>query len=223
MLLHARDEAGTQMTDQQLRDEAMTLFLAGHETTALALTWTLYLLGQHPAIQEELYAELRGVLGIHDPTPAHLPRLKFTEMVALEGMRLYPPAYIIGRQAIEPCEVAGYPLKPNQAVVMIQWVVHRDPRWYSEPERFLPSRWADGLLKRLPRCAYFPFGDGPRVCIGNHFAVMELVLVLATILKRFKVRRVSNEPIRLRPRMTLAPDGPVELVLEKRPTTGYIG
>jgi cytochrome P450 len=223
LLLHARDEAGTQMTDQQLRDEAMTLLLAGHETTALALTWTLYLLARHPAVQDEVHAELREVLGIRDPGPADLPRLQFTEMVALEGMRLYPPAFMIARQAVAPCEVAGYPVKANQGVLMIQWVVHRDPRWYSEPERFLPARWADGLLQRLPRCAWFPFGDGPRVCLGDHFAMMELVLVLATILKRFKVHRVSNEPIALEPRMTLAPNGPVELVLEKRSTTGFIG
>jgi cytochrome P450 len=214
LLLQARDEQdGTGMTDRQLRDEAMTLFLAGHETTALALTWTWYLLGQHPEVVEELSAELRRVLGGRAPTAADVPQLAYTERVLLESMRLYPPAYAIGRQAVEACEVGGYRLAAGGSVLMCQWVVHRDPRWFSEPERFLPERWADGLAKRLPKYAYFPFGGGPRVCIGNSFALMEAVLVLATLARRWRIELVPGAPVRPRPRLTLSLEGGVEAVL----------
>jgi cytochrome P450 len=213
ILLHARDEQdGTGMTDKQLRDEAMTLFLAGHETTALALTYTLYLLAGHPDIQEQMRTELRDVLGDRPATAADVPLLGFTERVILESMRLYPPAYVLGRQAAEPCELGGYVLPAGGTVLMPQWVIHRDPRFYDEPDRFQPDRWADDLQKRLPRFAYFPFGGGPRVCIGNAFAMMEMVLVLASICRRWSFTRASTEPLRFKPRMTLAPLGPVELV-----------
>jgi cytochrome P450 len=214
ILLHARDEQdGRGMSDKQLRDEAMTLFLAGHETTALALSYTLWLLARHPDIQDRLRAEARQVAGDGPLTVGHLPRLVFTERVFLEGMRLYPPAYAVGRQAIAPCELGGYALPAGGTVVMLQWVVHRDPRWWPQPERFHPDRWADNLLKRLPKYAYFPFGGGPRLCVGSQFAMMEGVLVLAALLRGWRVLPASAEPLKFRPRMTLAPAAPVELRL----------
>ena len=216
ILLHARDEEdGVGMTDRQVRDEAMTLFLAGHETTALALTYTLYALAHHPEAAERLRAELRKVLGDHPPTAADLPRLRFTEMVVQEGMRLYPPAYAVGRQAIDACDLGGYRVPAGGTILMVQYVVHRDPRFYNAPEQFRPERWEDGLLKRLPKYAYFPFGGGPRICIGNTFAMMEAVLVLASISRRWQVGPASEAPLKFRPRMTLAPAGPVELVLRR--------
>jgi cytochrome P450 len=215
ILLHARDEQdGTGMTDQQLRDEAMTLFLAGHDTTALALSWTWYLLAQHPEVVAPLEAELRAVLAGRAPGAADLPRLRYTEMVIQEVMRLYPPAYALGRQAIEACDIGGYHLPAGGTVVMPQWVVHRDPRFWDDPERFHPARWANELATR-PRYAYFPFGGGPRVCIGNTFAMMEAVLLLATLARRYRMRLVPGPPVRPKPRLTLAPDRGIEVVLEK--------
>jgi cytochrome P450 len=210
VLLHARHESdGSGMTDQQLRDEAMTLFLAGHETTALALAWGGYLLAQHPHVVEKLHAELHQVLGGRTPTAADLPNLPYTEMVIQEVMRLYPPAYAIGRQAIGPCTIGGYPIPAGGTVLMSQWVVHRDPRYYDDPERFYPERWADGLAKRLPRYAYFPFGGGQRVCIGNTFALMELPLVLATIAQRFRFSLPPGPPVVPKPLLTLQPNRPI--------------
>jgi cytochrome P450 len=217
ILLHARDEGdGRGMTDQQLRDEAMTLFLAGHETTALALAWGWYVLADHPEVVEELSAELRQVLGGRPPTADDLPRLRYTEMVVQEVMRLYPPAHVIGRQAAAPCILGGYRIPAGATILMSQWVVQRDPRWFADPERFYPGRWADGLARRLPHYAYFPFGGGPRVCIGNTFAMMELVLVVAAIAQRFRFMRLPGPPIRPQPQFTLQPEGPVTLKLEAR-------
>jgi cytochrome P450 len=217
ILLHARHESdGTGMTDQQLRDEAMTLFLAGHETTALALTWGWYLLAQHPQVVEKLEAELRRVLSGRTPTVADLPNLPYTEMVVQEVMRVYPPAYAIGRQSIRRCTIGGYPMPAGATILMSQWVMHRDPRFFEEPERFYPERWADGLARRLPRYAYFPFGGGQRVCIGNTFALMELPLVLATIAQRFRFSLPAGPPILPKPQLTLQPDRPVLLKLHAR-------
>jgi cytochrome P450 len=216
ILLHARDEqTGIGMTDKQLRDEAMTLFLAGHETTALALTYTLWLLARHQDVQDRLRAEVRRVAGTEPLTVAQLPRLVFTEWVVLEGMRLYPPAYAIGRQASEACTIGDYSLPAGGTILALQWVVHRDPRWWPQPECFDPDRWANDLQKRLPKYAYFPFGGGPRICIGNTFAMIEATLVLAELLRDWRVHPVSNEPLKFRPRMTLAAASPVELRLER--------
>lgn len=214
ILLHARHENdGSGMTDQQLRDEAMTLFLAGHETTALALSWGWYLLAQHPDVVEKLRAELRQVLGGRTPAVADLPNLPYTEMIVQEVMRLYPPAYAIGRQAIQTCTIGGYPVPAKGTILMSQWVVHRDPRYFDDPERFYPERWADGLAKRLPRYAYFPFGGGQRVCIGNTFALMELPLVLATIAQRFRFALPPGPPVLPKPQLTLQPNRPIQLRL----------
>jgi cytochrome P450 len=214
ILLHARHENdGSGMTDRQLRDEAMTLFLAGHETTALALSWGWYLLAQHAEVVEKLQAELQRTLGGRTPTVADLPSLPYTEAIVQEIMRLYPPAYAIGRQAILPCTIGGYTVPAGGTVLMSQWVVHRDPRYYDDPERFYPDRWLDGSTKSLPRYAYFPFGGGQRVCIGNTFALMELPLVLATIAQRFRFTLNPGPAVLPKPQLTLQPDRPILLKL----------
>jgi cytochrome P450 len=216
LLLHARDEDdGSGMTDQQVRDEAMTLFLAGHETTALALTWTGYLLAQHPDVYDRLLAELRSVLGGRAPTAADVPRLTFTEHLVLESMRLYPPVYAFGREALHDCEVMGYAIPARTTVFMSQWAMHRDPRWFAVPEKFDPDRWADGLAARLPKFAYFPFSGGPRVCIGNTFAMLEAILVLATLAPRFRFELVSGQVILPWPSMTLRPRYGIKVVLHR--------
>jgi cytochrome P450 len=191
MLLLAEDENGERMTDGQVRDEAMTLFLAGHETTSNALTWTWYLLSQHPEVEAKLHDELTIVLGGRVPTLNDLAQLKYTEMVVKESMRLYPPAWGISREPVEDVEIGGYTLEKGKPVFIIPYVQHRDPRWFDEPERFLPERWEDGFEEQLPKYAYMPFGGGPRVCIGNSFAMMEARLLLATIARHF---RLSLEP-----------------------------
>src|SRR5262249_572053 len=152
LLLQARDEDdGSQMTDKQLRDEAMTLFLAGHETTALTLSWAWYLLAQHPEADARLAEALTGVLRGRSPPVENLPQLRYAEMIVQESMRLYSPAFVIGREATQVCEIGGYPVKKGLTVLMSQWVVHRDPRWFDDPEQFRPERWADGLAKRIPK------------------------------------------------------------------------
>lgn len=218
ILLSACDEDdGRGMTDSQLRDEAMTLFLAGHDTTALALSWGWYLLAQHPAVFDALTAELDAVLAGRPPTADDLPKLRYTDMVVHEVLRLYPSAYVIGRQAIAACDLGGYRVPAGATLLMSQWVVHRDPRWYDEPERFSPERWADGLARRLPKFAWFPFGGGHRICIGNHFALMEAVLLLAAIARRFRCTIPPGAPlVRPQPAITLRPNGPINLVIHAR-------
>ena len=182
MLLHAQDEdSGRRMSDQLLRDEVMTLFMAGHETTANTLAWAWLLLARHPEVEARLHAELDEVLGGRPPTVADLPRLVYTERVVTETLRVYPTVWTLGREATEPVELGGYRIPAGMTIFMPQWVIHRDARWYDDPEVFRPDRWADGLMQRIPRYAYFPFGGGPRICIGNNFAMMEATLILATI------------------------------------------
>lgn len=205
LLLAARDEEGSRMTDRQVRDEAMTLFLAGHETTALALSWAWYLLAQHPDAEAKLAAEVREVVGDRDPTVDDCPRLKYAEMVALEAMRLYPPAYVVGREALVDCAIGGYRIPRGTTVLMSQWVVQRDPQYFAEPEQFRPERWGEDALRNLPKFAYFPFGGGPRLCIGNTFAMMELVLVLAVLAQRFHFRLQPGAIVTPQPTFTLRP------------------
>jgi len=217
LLLHAQDEVDrTKMTDRQLRDEAMTLFLAGHETTALALSWAWHLLATNPEAEARLAAEVAGVLGARAATADDLPRLRFTEGVALEAMRLYPPAYTIGREAIADCEVGGFHVPRGMTVLMSQWVVQRDPRFFKNPGEFRPERWSDGGIADLPKYAYFPFGGGPRLCIGNLFAMMELVLVLATIAQQFRFTQRPGHQVVPWPTFTLRPQGGVPAPLTLR-------
>src|SRR5467141_5461267 len=216
MLLSAQDEDGSRMTDRQLRDETITLFLAGHETTASTLSWTWWLLAQNPRVEAKLHAELDVVLGGRTPTLADLPNLSYTGHVITESLRLYPPAWGLARVAIEDHEIAGYPVTKGMGVAMAQWVVHRDPRWYDAPEEFRPDRWENDLWKRLPRFAYFPFGGGPRQCIGNAFALMEATLILATIARKFRLRLVANHPVAPLASITLRPRHGVRVTLESR-------
>jgi cytochrome P450 len=216
MLLAARDEDGSRMTDKQLRDESITLFLAGHETTANALSWTWWLLGQTPAAERKLHAELDSLLGERAPTLDDVAKLKYTEQVLTESLRLYPPAWGTARIAIEDHEIGGYKVPKGTGISLSQWVMHRDPRWFDAPEEFRPERWEDGLAKRLPRFAYFPFGGGPRQCIGNTFALMEAMLVLATIAQRYRFRLVERHPVVPLPSITLRPRHGIRAVLEAR-------
>jgi cytochrome P450 len=216
MLLAAQDEDGTRMTDKQLRDETITLFLAGHETTASTLSWAWWLLAQNPAVEAKLHAEMDTVLAGRAPTLDDLPNLSYTAHVITEVLRLYPAAWGLARLVVEPHEVAGYPVSKGMGVAMAQWVVHRDPRWYDEPEKFQPERWEGDLLRRLPRFAYFPFGGGPRQCIGNTFALMEAALVLATIAQKFRLRLVAHHRVVPLASITLRPRHGVRVTLERR-------
>jgi len=216
LLIRARDEDGGSMTDQQVRDEAMTLFLAGHETTALALTYALYLLARDPARQQRLADELGRVLAGRLPTLADLERLPYTEAVVLESMRLYPPAWGMGRQAITEVEIGGWRYPKGAEFVISPWVVHRDGRGFEDPEAFRPELWENDLARRLPRFAYFPFGGGPRVCIGNRFALMEAKLVLAVAVQRFRFAATAETSLTLMPSATLRPRQGVRLQLATR-------
>jgi cytochrome P450 len=217
MLVQAQDaDDGARMSAHQLRDEVMTIYMAGHETTAVALSWAWYLLAQHPDADARLAEELRDVLGGRPPEAADLPRLKYAEMVIMESLRLYPPAYGLGRQATGPSEIAGQRVARGDIVIVPTWVVHRDRRWFEEPERFRPERWAKGLAQSLPRFAYFPFGGGPRQCIGNGFALMEAVLVLAAIAQRFRVSLVAGQRITPTPYVTLRPEPGIRVQLARR-------
>jgi cytochrome P450 len=216
MLLHAQDEDGSRMTDRQLRDEVITLFLAGHETTALSLSWTWWLLAQHPQVEAKLHAELDATLGGRTPALEDLPKLRCLDHVVTESMRLYPPAWGMARLAIEDAEIGGYKIRKGSGVSLSQWVVHRDPRWYESPEEFQPERWEGDLLKRLPRFAYFPFGGGPRQCIGNTFALMETALILATIAQKFRLRLVPGHAVAPIASITLRPRHGIRVTLEAR-------
>jgi cytochrome P450 len=220
LLLRARDEGDrTGMSDKQLRDEAMTLFLAGHETTALALSWAWYLLATNPDAARRLQLEVDQALGDRSATVGDWPHLVFTEQVIMEAMRLYPPAYVMGREALEDCTVGGYLVQKGRTVLMPQWVVHRDPRWFADPEKFRPERWQEDAVKSLPKFAYFPFGGGPRQCIGNTFAMMETVLVLATIAQHFEFTVVPEHPVVPFPTFTLRPRHGIHAVLCRRSRT----
>jgi cytochrome P450 len=217
LLLHARDEDdGTRMTDKQLRDEAMTLFLAGHETTALTLSWAWYLLARNPEADARMAEEVRAVLDGRPPTAGDQHRLDYTEKVVSETLRLYPPGFVLGREALHDCELGGYHVPAGTTVFMSQWVMHRDPRFFEEPESFRPERWTEELARRLPRFAYFPFGGGPRRCIGDTFAQMEATLVLATLAQRFRFALASEQPVMPVPTFTLRPGGEIRAVLKRR-------
>jgi cytochrome P450 len=204
MLLAARDEDGARMDDRQLRDEVMTLFLAGQETTALALTWAWHLLAENPAAEAALHAELGGVLdGGRSARFDDLPRLRYAEAVTKESMRLYPPAWGVGREAVRDCEIGGYRIPKGAQVFMMSYAVQRDPRFFRDPESFRPERWLNGETDDLPKFAYFPFGGGPRVCIGNSFATVETVICLSTIARRYAFRHAPGHTVSPLPAMSL--------------------
>jgi cytochrome P450 len=205
MLLGARDEDGSRMTDAQVRDEVITMVLAGHETTANAVSWAFFLLSQNPAIDDRLGAELASVLGGRLPTLDDLPRLPYVEQVVQETLRLYPPAWAFGREVIEPFELRGIRFPAGAQLFFSQWVVHRDPRRFPDPEAFRPERWGNGFAKTLPRFAYFPFGGGPRACIGNAFALMEAAFILATMAQRFRFALAPGQRVKPQASITLRP------------------
>jgi cytochrome P450 len=215
MLIAATDEGGG-LTDRQLRDEAVTLLMAGHETTAVALTFALYLLSQHPEVEERLHAEVDALP--HAPGLADVPRLPYARAVVAETLRLFPPAWAMGREALEDVELGGYRVPKGTHLWLAPWVTHRDARWYADPEAFRPERWFDGELERsLPDGAYHPFGLGPRSCIGKRFAELEAVLVLATVAREHALRLSPGETLRLFPTITLRPEHGVRMIATRRP------
>jgi len=216
ILLQAQDDDGTRMSDRQLRDETITLFLAGHETTANTLSWTWWLLAQNPSVEKKFHEELDGVLGGRLPTLSDLPKLVFLNHVLTESLRLYPTAWGMARLAAEEHEIAGYPVHVGYGVAFAQWVVHRDARWFDAPLQFRPERWENGLAKQLPRFAYFPFGGGPRQCIGNTFALMEASVVLATIGQKFRFQLVPEHQVIPLASITLRPKNGIHGRLETR-------
>ena len=213
-MIAAQHEDGTQMSDRQLRDEAMTLYLAGHETTALTLAWTWYLLSQHPRVEEKLANEWGRVLGARAPGADDLARLPYTAAVIAESMRLYPPVYALGRET--ELELGGYRVKRGYTGLMNQWVNHRDPRYFPEPERFSPERWEDGLQKRLPRFAYYPFGGGQRMCVGSHFANVEATIVLAMVGQKYRFTLEPDAVIDIKAQITLLPKYGIPATLRHR-------
>ena len=214
MLMMATDEDGQGMTDRQLRDEAVTLVLAGHETTANALAWTWYLLSQHPEAESRLHAELAQVLGERLPTTDDLRHLVYTDMVIKESMRLYPPIPSIAREAKEDLMIGGYPVPKGMIITISPHVIHRDPRWYADPDTFRPERFSKENEKLLPKYAYLPFSNGPRVCIGNTFATMEAILILATIAQRYRLSLVPGQSVIPQATLTLRPKHNLQMALE---------
>jgi cytochrome P450 len=216
MLLQAQDEDGSQMTDAQLRDEVMTLFLAGHETTALALSWSWYLLASHPEAEKKFHNELDEVLQGRAPTVGDMQKLTYTEMIVKETLRLYPPAYAVGREALEDTEIGGFRVPKKSQIFAFQWVTHRDERYFVNPDAFEPERWTPKRAEQIPKYAYFPFGGGPRQCIGNYFAMMETVLLLATIGQRFKFSLDTDHKVEVLPVLSLRPKAGIKVVVNER-------
>lgn len=220
MLLMAQDDEGdgTGMSDQQLRDEAMTLILAGHETTANWLTWTWYLLSQHPDVEARLHAELATVLGGRVPTVDDIPPLSYTRMVLTESLRLYPPAWIIGRRAINDYAIGPYHIPARTLITMSPYVIQHDARYYPDPAVFDPQRWLPATESSHPKFAFFPFGGGPRQCIGESFAWMEATLLLATLAQLWQLRLAPGHTVTLQPLITLRPRDGMRMVVTPRGT-----
>ena len=216
-LVAARDaETGGGMTAKEVRDQVVTIFMAGHETTSLALSWTWYLLSQHAAVEEKLHRELADVLGGRTPRNEDIANLRYTRMVIEESMRLYPPAHTTGRQPIKPDEILGHRIPAGAEVLIMPWLIHRKPQLWEDPERFDPERFAPGRAAERPRFAYIPFGAGPRICIGAAFAMTEAILILATIAQRYRLRLKPGHPIEPQGLITLRPRYGMQMFLERR-------
>lgn len=213
MLMDAVDAEGAQMTDLQLRDEIFTLILGGHESSALALGWMLYLLSQHPEVQVRLREEVRQVLGERTPTLQDLPRMPYTRMVIDETIRFYPPGWLFERRAIADDEILGYHIPAGMNLAFSPYVTHRLPEFWENPERFDPDHFSPGLVESRPRFAYLPFGGGPRQCIGNSFALQELQLILPMLLQRFRFEQIPGAQPRLEPVVSLRPKGGLKMRL----------
>jgi cytochrome P450 len=216
MLMQARDEDHSQMTDRQLRDEVMTFLLAGHETTALALSWTWLLLSQNPQTRDKLTEELDRVLEGRVPGFCDLPQLRYSEHVIKESMRMYPPAWSLAREVSRGFDLHGYQIPAGANLVMSQWIMHHDSRYFPDPWKFDPDRWGSADCQKLPRFAYFPFGGGPRQCIGAGFAMMEAVLLLATIAGRFELNAIERQAVTPIPSFTLRPRQGIRVHLKQR-------
>ncbi|CAM4397763.1 cytochrome P450 [Paenibacillus tarimensis] len=216
MLLQARDDDGTGMTDEQLRDEVMSLFLAGHETTANVLGWSFYALGQHPAAYRKLTDELDKVLQGRLPGMEDIPRLAYTQSIVKESMRLYPPVWMISREALTDVEFDGCTLPAGCEIALSQWIMHRHPDYFPEPKSFIPERWTSEFEENLPPYAYFPFGAGPRVCIGSNFAMMEAVLLLAAVAQSYTLELLPEHAVVLEPSITLRPRNGIKVKLTTR-------
>ncbi len=218
-LIRGSAEQGEPISAQQLHDEAVTMLLAGHETTALALTYGVYALARHPGAAARLSAEIDARLAGRPVRAADLEHLPYLDAVVRETLRLYPPGYVFGREVVAPFELGGYPLAPLDQVLVCAYGVHRNPSYFPEPERFQPERWLDGRARALPRFAYLPFGGGPRVCIGSHFAMMEASLLLATLIQQLDLQLSPGYELELAPVITLRPRGgmPVQVHRRARP------
>ncbi len=216
ILLSSRDDEGRPMPDTLVRDEALTLLLAGHETTANALSWAWDMLARTPGAEARLHAELDTVLGERDPVPADVPRLAYTRDVVAEVLRLRPPAWILGRRVIRPLRLGEWELEPGSIVVAAEIVTHRNPAYWTQPEAFRPERWSNGETANLPRGAYFPFGGGNRICIGESFAWTEAILLLATLARRFLFRATDMTPVPLEPLVTLRPGRSIVMQVQER-------
>jgi cytochrome P450 len=215
-LVFAQHDDGTRMSDRQLRDEAMTLYLAGHETTALTLAWSWYLLSQHPDVEDKLLSEWQRVLRGGTPNTQHLPKLTYTSAVIAESMRLFPPVYVIGREATTDLELGGYRVKRGYTVLMSQWVNHRDPEYFPDPDSFRPERWEHGLARRLPKFAYYPFGGGQRLCVGSTFALTEAAIILPAVGQRYRFTLDPDATIGIKPQITLLPANGIPATLRLR-------
>lgn len=217
MLLLARDEDGSAMDDQQVRDEITTLFLAGHETVAHALTWTWYLLAQHPEVRTQVQREVDMVLEGRPATIDDLSRLAYTERVIMESMRICPPVWAIDRRAMRDTVIHGVPIPQGARVIMSQYQIHHDPRFYPDPERFDPERWTPEAQASRPKFAYFPFGGGPRLCVGESFAWTESILLLATLSQHWEICLAPGARVEFQPAVTLRPKYGIQMTLHKRP------
>lgn len=213
--LLASENDKAQLSKDEISDQVMTLLLAGHETTALALTFTLYLLAQYPAVERQLRSEVETVLDGKSSTMADLSRLVYTEQVVKEAMRVYPPVHTILRETAEPVELAGYRVPEGTTLSMHQWTIHRDPEFYPNPYAFDPDRWTDAFEEELPRFAYFPFGGGPRRCIGDRFAMIEAQIILATLIQHVHLELRSAASLEFEWTITTRPKSPIEMRIEK--------
>jgi cytochrome P450 len=214
ILLRAKNRG--EQSDEQIRDEMMTMLLAGHDTTALTLTYAWYLLSQHPEAAARVHEELDRVCGGATPTMAHVRQFDYVERVLQEAMRLYPPVYVIFREPQVDVRLGGYRVPEGAAVMLPQWVVHRSPRWYDDPEAFDPDRWLPDRRAERPRFSYFPFGGGPRHCIGKHLSMLEAQLILGTVAQRYELDYVRDRPFDLRGSLTMHPDEPMGMRLRSR-------
>jgi cytochrome P450 len=216
-MIAARDADGNQMNDLELRDEAATMLRAGHKNTAITMSWVWYLLAQNPQAEANLIAELDEVLGGRLPEFEDLPRLRYVEMVVKEAMRLYPLYPISARQALQDCEIGGYFVPAGTMLIMSAWLMHRDARYFDRPNEFEPERWLDPKIVQLPKYAYFPFGGGPRYCVVKPYAMMEAVLIVATIAQQYRLRLSSTRPVKPQDSSNgLQPKDGLKVVLVKR-------